>query len=108
MCSIYVYNPLIKPSPANATQVILSLGEDGTMAQISERYFNSSLCPSPETSDASTFSENLTFTDMRAVFVVYGVFIGASFVSWLFGGLPKAKRKMKRLDVRREEWPEPE
>ena len=45
---------------------------------------------------------------MRAVFVVYGVFIGASFVSWLFGGLPKAKWKMKRLDVRREEWPEPE
>ena len=73
---------------------MLELQEDGTFLSISAPYFDSSRCAYLEAyEDASATSQNLTLLDLAGVFLVLGVFVGVSFVLWLFRRSPPAKRR---------------
>ncbi len=83
---------------------MLELEEDGTFTKISEPYFDSSRCAYLEAyEDASATSQNLTLFDLAGVFLVLGLFAGASFVLWLFRRSPAAKRRWAAYHKRREE-----
>lgn len=72
--------------------------EDGSIQAIADPYFDSSRCAYLASVDSTTVDkQNLNLVDLGGVFLVLGLFIGASFVTWIVRESPPARLVWKRF-----------
>lgn len=82
--------------PARTTrpqqQAILDMTEDGSLEAIADPFFDSSRCAFLKSYESSTVdTHNLNLVDLGGVFLILGLFMGASFVIWIVRGSPPAR-----------------
>lgn len=84
-------------------QSTLRLREDGTLAEQAAIYLGAGgTCP--QTDGEADGSTNMTIGDVSGVFMVLGMFIGLSVISWCMRRSPPAKRaKARRVSARQRE-----
>ncbi|CBJ28350.1 conserved unknown protein [Ectocarpus siliculosus] len=83
---------------------MLELEEEGTLADITEPYFDTSRCAYLEDYEgASSTSQNLKLVDLAGVFLILTMFMAASLVVWVFRKSFQAKKKWSAYRVEQKE-----